>query len=81
MEVGTFNTHLEDAPRLSAVKMRDLGSTTRYTMVPGIISGGDGIGIEVGTFNTHALKYASLEDAPRLSAVKMHDLGSTHQGR
>ena len=50
-------------------------------MVPGVISGGDGIGIEVGTFNTHAVKYASLEDAPRLSAVKMHDLGSTHQGR
>ena len=50
-------------------------------MVPGVISGGDGIGIKVGTFNTHALKYASLEDAPRLSAVKMHDLGSTHQGR
>ena len=33
LEVGIFNTHvlkydnLEDAPRLSAVKMRDLGST------------------------------------------------------
>ena len=44
LEVGTFNTHLEDAPRLSAVKMRDLGSTTRYTMVPDITSGGDGVG-------------------------------------
>ena len=50
-------------------------------MVPGVISGGDGIGIEVGTFNTHALKYANLEDAPRLSAVKICDLGSTYQGR
>ena len=49
-------------------------------MVPGVISGGDGIGIEVGTFNTHAVKYASLEDAPRLSAVKMCGLGSMHQG-
>jgi hypothetical protein len=53
----------------------------RYTTVLGIISSGDGIGIEVGTFNTHALKYASLQDAPRLRAVKMRDLGSTHQGR
>ena len=53
----------------------------RYTSVPSVISGGEGIRIEVGTFNTHALKYASLEDAPRLSVVKMHDLGSTHQGR
>ena len=33
-------------------------------MVLSVISGGDDIGIEVGTFNTHALKYASLEDAP-----------------
>jgi len=50
-------------------------------MIPDVISGGDGIGIEVGTFNTHALKYASLKDASRLSAVKMCDIGSTHQGR
>ena len=54
---------------------------TRYTTVPDVMSGGDGIGIELGTFNTHALKYASLEDAPRLNVVKMRDLGSTHQGR
>ena len=44
LEVGTFNTHLEDAPRLSAVKMHDLGSTIGYTTVPGITSGGDGVG-------------------------------------
>ena len=50
-------------------------------MVPGVISGEDGNGIEVGTFNIHALKYSSLEDAPRLSVVKMRDLGSTDQGR
>jgi hypothetical protein len=37
--------------------------------------------LEVGTFNTHALKYASLEDAPRLSVAKIRDLESTHQGR
>jgi hypothetical protein len=43
LEVGTFNTHLEDAPRLSVVKMRDLGSTTRYMTIPSITSGGDGI--------------------------------------
>ena len=45
-----------------------------------VISGGDDIGIKVGTFNTHALKYANLEDAPRLSAVKMRDLESTYEG-
>ena len=44
MEVGTFNTHLEDAPRFRALKMRDVGSTMRYTMVPGVISGGDDVG-------------------------------------
>jgi hypothetical protein len=44
LEVGTFNTHLEDAPRLSAVKMRDLGSTMRNMTVPGVTSGGDGVG-------------------------------------
>jgi hypothetical protein len=45
LEVGTtFNTHLEDAPILSAVKMRDLGSTTWYTAVHGVTSGGDGVG-------------------------------------
>ena len=43
-EVGTFNTHLEDAPRLGAVKMRDLGSMMRYTMVPDVTSGGDDVG-------------------------------------
>ena len=45
-------------------------------MVSGLISGGDDIGIKVGTFNTHTLKYASLEDALRLSVVKMHDQGA-----
>ena len=44
LEVGTFNTDLEDAPRLSGVKMRDLGSMTRYTMVLGVTSGGDSVG-------------------------------------
>ena len=44
LEVGTFNTHLEDAPRLSVVKMHDLVSTMRYTMVPSVTSGGDGVG-------------------------------------
>ena len=44
LDVGTFNTHLEDAPRLSAVKMHDLGSMTRYMTVPGVTSGGDGVG-------------------------------------
>jgi hypothetical protein len=44
LEVGTFNTHLKDAPKLSAVKMHDLRITTRYTTVPDITSGGDGIG-------------------------------------
>ena len=44
LEVGTFNTHLEDAPRFRALKMRDVGSTMRYTMVPGVISGGDDVG-------------------------------------
>ena len=50
-------------------------------MVLDVISGEDSIRIDVGTFNTHTLKYASLEDAPRLSVVKMRDLGSTHQVR
>ena len=50
-------------------------------MVPSVISGEDGIGIKVGTFNTHTLKYANLEDAPGLSTVKIRDLGSTHQRR
>ena len=44
LEVGTFNTHLEDAPRLSVVKMCDLGSTTWYTTAPSVTSGGDGVG-------------------------------------
>ena len=45
LEVGTFNTtHLEDESGLSAIKMRDLGSTMRYTMVFGVISGLDGVG-------------------------------------
>ena len=70
-----------DSVQLRCVIKEHASGKTTYMTVPDVISGGNGIGIEVGTFNTHALKYASLEDAPRLSAVKMRDLGSMHQGR
>jgi hypothetical protein len=45
---GFKYANLEDAPRLNAVKMRDLGSMhrekMRYTTVPSVTSGGDGVG-------------------------------------
>ena len=59
LEVGTFNTHLEGAPRLSTVKMHDLGSTMRYTMVPG---GGDDVANICGSFTRVSFAFNSLPD-------------------